>query len=1099
MARKKPFVASGDRERSSKEEASSSSSPSRVETSQHSPTDADGSAFRSISSNAEAAVPEGSCSIKSQSACGECGDTERATSSASSSSSCGGNSRNTRSGSNSRKNSTSNSSCSSNFVSDDLLREFDFEDFSRASCWEQLQHEFVSCLSGFPFVAARRRYLQQVADGHAAAAAAAAAALPTGSGRAASEMHSYATCSSSWHAYAVPPPRFACLCCSPQQQQQQQRCALSLQLFAPLVLQLLLPVPKPPAASPDAAEAPRGSLLRLTYTCTPPMPELGCCCCNSNNNSSNNNHSSSNSCSSGISADAPAAEKQLQEDQHPWDPSVSPVFFSSSSGYSSSSSSGKKELREFLQLETVRPPKGAVAGAAAATGSADRGTAAAAREAAAAAVPLQVSKETARAALGALVLASRAAKPCQQQQQQQQILSRLPLFSVYDPQHGDCVGSQVLLCAERGVSAPAAAAADAGEAGPNERGRSSLLIRHYELLCLPSAFASCDLPTFLHLLLPHLGAKLQHGRPQREQQQHALSALQQLMVCSQYTYFLPAPWQQTRSSSSQRPDAVQAARLLEAGGWWLQHPNNTCSTGTHTTTSSNSNSNTGTIRTGSSSSNNSSSRSIRPSKNVVNEWREAALGAASPSFESNGTVVASADRLLQLLLVQRCPFEALHVIWCSPLQQLGDFWSSSRSSSRPLAAAFDCRLRLNLYAPLLQAHEKLLQHYSLSTRTLQQQALQAADFLQEDTWQQQCGVTSRIHQLSRLLLLASSSSSNSSNSSSSSIKQQPFVSLSSRAFRGLERTGRSDLTAHNTRMLGRVSAAASKRSRRGSTVSSSSNLRSSSNSSRNSSSGGEISQDTSAREAEAASLHAEVQQLFRPMTAQQQLLIHQQQVKRLLLTGSSCFSACSCCCSACGCCGIDLAFGLLWGGSSSSSFFAELALCAGQQQQLSQLQRLWQQLLMRFRWMWDQQLLLPRVVSGITAATANACAIQSPAAARTAEAAEAAAADATGCEAWSALAAGLGVACCPDGPIALPDVCCCSLQQLLQQLNCATQQQRLQQLLQGMPEKQKQQPFESLRFLLPGLPHLHEPILPILPPITEASENPRPYTLAPKP
>ena len=589
---------------------------------------------------------------------------------------------------------------------------------------------------------------------------------------------------------------------------------------------------------------------------------------------------------------------------------------------------------------------------------------------------------------------------------------------------------------------------------------SSLYLSMWHAALLRSCFRAC-LAEFLLLLLPHLGAELRQ-KQQQQDQQHPLFLLQQLTVTAQYTYFLLRPWQQTRSSSQGGAAAAAAAADVLVGpeAWWLHETNSTFKAGAH-----------------------SSSRTSSINSCIISEWREVAVGASTLPLEPDGSPAPSADSLLQLLLLQRCPVEALHVIWCSPLQPLRDFWSSSSSSTRPLAASFDCRLRLNLSGSLLRAHEKLLQHPSLPLKTLKQKALHAADFLQEDAWQQQCAVTSRVHQLSRLLLLAGSSNSN-----SSSIKQQPFVSLSSKVLCDLERTRRRGVAPHSLRMQGRYPAA-SKRSRWDNHTLKSNSLRSSSNSSSNSSSSGEANEDSAAKEAEAAAIDAEVQQLFRPMTRQQQLLIHEQQVKRLLLTGSSHCSACSCCCSACGCCGLELAFGLLWGSSSSSSFFAELALCAGKQQHLNQLQRLWQQLMMQLRWMWDRGLLLPRVVAGLTAATATACAAQAAAAtaAKTATAAETA--DAAGCEAWSALAAGLGVACCPDGPSALPDVCCCSLQQLLQQLNCAAQQQRLQWLLQDMPKEQQQQPFESLRFVLPppeGLSHLHEPILPILPPVTEA-------------
>lgn len=166
-------------------------------------------------------------------------------------------------------------------------------------------------------------------------------------------------------------------------------------------------------------------------------------------------------------------------------------------------------VSEFLQIETVRlceVPDAAADAAAESTGCADQGAGPATRGAAAA-VPLRVRKETARASLAALGIASRAAELRQlesagqlQQHQQRQLLSQLPLFSLHDPQHGDCVGSQVLVCpASVGsgfateASAAEAAAEDDEEAGAGGRKGSALLIRQYESRCLSSDFVDCDL------------------------------------------------------------------------------------------------------------------------------------------------------------------------------------------------------------------------------------------------------------------------------------------------------------------------------------------------------------------------------------------------------------------------------------------------------------------------------------------------------------------------------------------------------------------------------------------------------------------------------
>lgn len=695
---------------------------------------------------------------------------------------------------------------------------------------------------------------------------------------------------------------------------------------------------------------------------------------------------------------------------------------------------------------------------------------------------LRVPKHTAKATLAALGLASRTAQYCPQdctedqvdQIQLYQTLKRLPMFFLYSPQHEDCIGSQVLQFQRNRnpthavISTAALPVATAGNSEQSEEEASSdptktgpLFIREYESRLLNSAFAFCDatskltseatailrlsvpsqnssfffryLPSaeFLHLLLPLLGANMSSNM-QNQEKHYVLSLLQRLAVATQYTYFLPSPWHH-RWPSDHEDTHRTAALEFGSEDWWLEQSQSTCGKG-----------------------NDGSSDCARINRSIISGWHEVAAGAAAPIAGSGSSVASSADTLLQLLLLQVSPLQDLHVIWCSPFRPLRD-WCSSRRT-RPLAAAFDCRLRLTLHQSVFGAYENFLECHNQKATTEQQ--LYSLCFLQSDEWRQRCGITSRIHQLSVLLIACSNNSSN-----NKAINQDPFVSLGPDIIQDVERSRSRHRQRFSMRSVG--DKAASKRSR--------------SNASPNDSSvcsgNNDSSDDSTTEETRAAAIEAKLQQLFRPMTRQQQLLIHEQQAKRLLLTGSNKCLQCSCCSSACSCCGLDLAFGLLWGSSSSSSFFAELALCAGEQQRLDLLQEFWRKVVMQLRWMWDRGLLLPRVVSGITAAVATACAA-SPA-------------DIVNeSQPRSALAAGGGISCCPDGPAALPDFCCCSLQQLTQQLNCAVQQQRLQWLLQDKPEEQQQQPFESLRFVLPpppGLADLHEPIIPILPPITEAS------------
>ncbi|KAL8428510.1 hypothetical protein ACSSS7_007175 [Eimeria intestinalis] len=987
----------------------------------------------------------------------------------------------------------------SRFVSDAVLRDLLFEDYSRASSWEKLLHHLLS--SFMPLSAARHRYLSQVTAANVRASAAAAGDASPAQGI----QSPVGSSDVSRHASALLPQGFACSCSSSTHKQQRDPCTLSLRLFAPLVIETLLSCPLQ-----------YQQRLRLTYTCAAPLPDLRC------------------TCSGRISDDfkggsAMSTEALRFAEEHGIPTSL---FKAQQLHRSSSGSYSNRELRcgtcaacvlrwerlfpsrasfvqrdfggefavvgfftrnkvfhkntgtalpsylcccsvpEFLLLETVRLPE-AMAARVAQGCHGDAG-------AAAAAVPVRIPKRAASTRLAALALASRAAQHQQDSTQhghlqQKMLLGRLPLFCIHSPQHEACVGSHIFerhsdssswTTMEKTEEVATESATELAPLGGEKRQRADvtsnkvvpLTIREYESQFLSSAFASEDRTKFLHMLLPHLGVKL--GLPAQSQdwpvEEHALQILQHLFVAAQYTFFLPRPWQLDWDN---HPGGTHAAATT--GGqdsapeaWWLQQGQSNINS---PTSSSN--------LTGSAASSD------------MEQWREVAREAGSFLLDEDKNAAATADVLLQLLLQQPCVFQDIHASCCSPLQSLKDFRSCSSSSSCPSVAAFDCRLRFTLEQPLMRVHEKLMKCWNDSTKQKgeQQRAdmlsrLTAVSFLQDELLRQHCGVTSRVHRLGLLLLACSSSARESSCECDSkcnrAIFQQPLLSLSPAVLREADLCGSRQRL--EVRKQQHEQSAASERSRRGSSTPSSISRTSSISS-----------VESSLIEATFESLEVKVQYLFRPMTRQQQLLIHEQQVKRLLLIGRSC-RTCTCCSSSCGCCGVDLAFGLLWGGSSCSSFFTELALLAGEQQRLQQLQELWQLLLVRLRAVWDRGLLLPRVVSGLTSGTAAAaCSAHFGKRGRL--------------HPVSALAAARGASCCPDGPSALPDFCCSSLQQMMQHLNCALQQQRLQWLQQQLPQEQQQQPFESLRFVL--LPHkslsdLREPMLPILPPITEASCRP---------
>ncbi|XP_026191950.1 LOW QUALITY PROTEIN: uncharacterized protein LOC34618429 [Cyclospora cayetanensis] len=816
------------------------------------------------------------------------------------------------------------------FVSEALLREIVFEDYSRASSWERLQHQLLSSVRSLKIAVARHRFLRQVDAANAEAAVPPVASAPHQPMRAGDALINK---SGSWHTCAEILPRCACACSSLAQEQQQS--SLSMQLFAPLVLQTLLINP--------------------------------------------------------------------QHQTHPL------------------GSGGHRELRcvsEYLSLEAVQLPPGS------------RRTGAKSQQA--------VATTSAADTAGALQIANH-------------LLMKLPLFAVHSPQHEECIGTHVLssqkatttACCSSSraeetadISGAAPSTEAAGNAVRTERCEGSiaakatdispLLIREYASHCLSSSFAFGDWTE----ANPH------QGHP-------TICALQRLAVTAQYTYFLPRQWQHTSWRKLQNCTSAAAVKAPHEA-WWLQSaPGNAYG--------------------------DSEGTNSRKSASLIDAWREIGVGAATPPEDTEGSTTPTADMLLQLLLQQPCPFQDLHVIWCSPLQTLKDFCGSScssSSSSKPAAAALDCRLRLTVHSSLLHMHNKLLRIHENSKKHSQEynilaNVFQSLKFLQGDPLGDHCRATRRIYNLSMLLLACSSSTSNSSTSNYKAVSQQPLLSVRPKILRRIE----SSIRQPDMSICRRRGSAVSRRSRH-------------SHDSRSSGSSSDAS-DASGVEA-ACVVEASLQQLFRPMRRQQQLLIHEQQVKRLLLIGRSSRGVkCSCCSSACSCCGVDGAFGILWGSSSSGSYFSELALMAGEWQGLQQLQRFWHRLVMQLRDMWEKGRLLPRIVAGLTAATVATC--QAEATQGTTEEGQK----------WSAFAAARGISCCPDGPCALPDLCCTPLQQLFQQLNCAIQQRRLQCLLHQLPQEQPQQPFESLRFVLPSpedLAGFHEPILPVLPPITEQAK-----------
>ncbi|KAL8434905.1 hypothetical protein Efla_000716 [Eimeria flavescens] len=966
----------------------------------------------------------------------------------------------------------------SGFVSEAVLRGLVFEDYSRASSWELLLHHLLSSFT--PLTATRRRFLAQVNRANSEASAAAAAVARDPNAHSAPDYF----CSSrlSRHACLMLPRKCACACSSSTTQQQRGSCTVSLRLFVPLVIENLLSYPQP-----------QQQRLRLTYTCAAPLPDLPCTC-------RVGGRRGFSKCS-GSNSPSAAQALPFAEDHGILKGFIETHLPDSSSSINSSSS--KRELRcgtcgacvlrwerlfpsrasfvqrdfgvsEFLFLENVRLPENAATKVAEAVSAGLPIP----PDAAAAGVPVRIPKHVASTRLAALSLASRAAQqqesPEQDAAQEQLLLSGLPLFCIHSPQHEACLGSHVfkrrssISVFESLESFSAATAAAAEETwNPSEAKEPQrravadikdatipLTIREYESRFLSSAFASDDRNKFLNMLLPHLGVGLGLSQPNHQSQQHqqALRVLQQLCVTAQYTYFLPRPWQQRWTSSSEyiSSPAATASREEAPEAWWLQQGHS-----------------------GSGASSGGSSVSGSTHNSIMDQWREVAREAASLPLDEDANAAPTADGLLSLLLQQPCPFQDLHASCCSPLQSLKDFRSARHNSSSPVAAAFDCRLRFTLEQPLLRLHAKLLDccntsskqhHEGKQTDFLEQ--LTSVNFLQDDLLRQQCGVTSRIHQLGLLLLACSNSAgeggSGSDERTRGSVCQQPLHSMSSALLVDADRSFlRQRLKVTQQQQEGSTGSTCLRRGN--------------SNDSLASGSSSNISYESSMQEETPESVEAKVQQLFRPMTRQQQLLIHEQQVKRLLLIGNY-SKHCACCTSSCSCCGIDLAFSLLWGGSSCSSFFTDLALLAGEQQRLRQLQEVWQQVLVRLRAVWDRGLLLPRVVSGLTSATVAAAGASLGRTGRLHPA--------------SALTAARGISCCPDGPCALPDFCCSPLQQLLQHLNCAVQQQRLQWLQQQLPQEQQQQPFEALRFVM--IPHkdlldLREPMLPILLPVTEGT------------
>ncbi|OEH79812.1 hypothetical protein cyc_01415 [Cyclospora cayetanensis] len=160
------------------------------------------------------------------------------------------------------------------FVSEALLREIVFEDYSRASSWERLQHQLLSSVRSLKIAVARHRFLRQVDAANAEAAVPPVASAPHQPMRAGDALINK---SGSWHTCAEILPRCACACSSLAQEQQQS--SLSMQLFAPLVLQTLLINPQHQTHPLGTSQRLPGELLRLTYTCSAPLPEVRRCSC----------------------------------------------------------------------------------------------------------------------------------------------------------------------------------------------------------------------------------------------------------------------------------------------------------------------------------------------------------------------------------------------------------------------------------------------------------------------------------------------------------------------------------------------------------------------------------------------------------------------------------------------------------------------------------------------------------------------------------------------------------------------------------------------------------------------------------------------------
>lgn len=178
------------------------------------------------------------------------------------------------------------------FVRDAVLHSLLFEDYSRASKWELLLHRLVSSIRSLPITAARHRFLAQVAAANTAAAAGAASAIACAPfstkqrrTRSLSNLNSKRDENTygSKHASAVIPPRCICFCSSQAEQQQHKNSTVSLQLFAPLVLQSILPDSEHKRIyHKDASQTAQQHGFRLTYFCSAPLPDFGCTCSRSN-------------------------------------------------------------------------------------------------------------------------------------------------------------------------------------------------------------------------------------------------------------------------------------------------------------------------------------------------------------------------------------------------------------------------------------------------------------------------------------------------------------------------------------------------------------------------------------------------------------------------------------------------------------------------------------------------------------------------------------------------------------------------------------------------------------------------------------------------